>query len=434
MIIYHFIQYISDYCIIYLSTNLLINRSCLSKPIIHIICIVAESYGQCAHVTNIIFKFHLDIWVAGKETDFVLTHDRFESPQYVLRDDVSLYVITKTHAIFLQARSDWPNPFFTEDFYQTEQYDSASKVIYMPLQCFHKLAESMEDDGTKMIFLQNTSRCGSSLLNNIFKATGRCVCFNEPHCYSSVCYLVNTRQLWRGDAAKKVYRSVIRVLCKPYGGLSEKVIAYVIKPSATCSGSMELMQELFPDSYHFFIYRDPSVVAVSLRRVGQALISFRLLYELPNFPRVLAFWLRLSGYPDGWARDYTCAVHPDLEFGYRAALSSISYYLKTVDNGVNIRGIRYSHLVKNKDRMVSQIFQACGLSQELVNKATDAMKIDSHKFSPVSREILAQIMPYIPQLTPQYSRAGDQMADEFGVPRADVWQDTSFVLKNSLIS
>ena len=68
---------------------------------------LTDSYGQCAHVTNIIYKHHLDDCVVGQETDFIVTHNRFESAEYVMRDDVSLYVITKTHALFLQVRSPY---------------------------------------------------------------------------------------------------------------------------------------------------------------------------------------------------------------------------------------------------------------------------------------------------------------------------------------
>ena len=363
----------------------------------------------------------------------MVTHDRFESSEYVLRDDVSLYVITRTHAVFVQRSAEWPTPLFTEDFFQTDQYYSCNKLIYMPLGCFHRLAETIEDDGVKLIFLQSAGRSGSSLLKNIFKETGRCVCFNEPQCLTTLDNQIMTRKIWRGEEAKKVYRNTIRVLCKPYRGLTGSVLAYVIKPAPMASGSMELMTELFPKCYQFFTYRDPAESAISVLRIGQALVSYRLLFQLPNLPRILGIWTRLHGYPDMIMRGYTCAVHQDIELGYRCCIGSMHYYLRSVEHGVNIRGIRYSHLVAEREMMIKKIFQICGLPDELVVKATEALKTDSQKFSPISREILAQLMPVVPKLTPQHLKAARQMADEFDVPRPESWKDKKFYLKNGIV-
>ena len=299
---------------------------------------------------NIIQKYRMDILAIGQESDFILSHDRFEHPEFCLRDDVSLYIVNKTHAVFLQAKANWPKPPYMEDFYIIGQYESADKVITIPIDHFNKITEAMKDDGAKIIFLQNTSRCGSTLLTNIFKETGRCVCYGTPHCLSSVCSMIYTRKIWSGEQAKRIYRNVIRMMCKPYRGLEEKVLAYVIKPLMTCGMSIELTQEMLPDSHQFFIYRDPSTVTVSLRRTMEAVPSIKLLFHLPNIPNIMGFWLRLVGYPDVYCRDYNCVVHQDLEYGYRIAFASMHYYLKSISNGVNIRGIRYSQLVSEQEK------------------------------------------------------------------------------------
>ena len=291
----------------------------------------------------------------------------------------------------------------------------------------------MEASKAKLIILHNTSRCGSTLLSNMFKETGRCVCYNEPHCLSSLCNHILTTRLWEGKEAKRVFRDMVRVLCKPYGGLDDSVMAYVIKPSCMCAGSMELFQEVFPDCQQFLMYRDPSAVAVSMRRVGQALVSFRLLYHLPNLPRVLHFWIRLCGYPDTTMRGYTCAVDPGIEIGYRFALGSMHYYLRSIEHGINIRGISYVDLIAEKEEMIAKIFETCGLPRELATRATEALKTDSQRFSPISNEIMAKIMPYVPKLTSRHLAAARNIADEFGVPSPEAWKDETFRLDNSIV-
>jgi hypothetical protein len=76
----------------------------------------------------------------------------------VFQDDCSLYSITSTEAVFIQVKSS-PDDALSADFPWLGQYNSAWKLIAIPLNQFNKLAEQMEGDDARNIFLYNQARC-----------------------------------------------------------------------------------------------------------------------------------------------------------------------------------------------------------------------------------------------------------------------------------
>ena len=388
-----------------------------------------DTYERCAHVMTILYKYRLDDWINAKLDDFILAHDRFENPDFIHRDDVSLYAIDSTHAIFVQCS----NSVYQKNFFILGQYYGAEKVITMSLKYFNQLAERLEENQTKIIFIHNQGRCGSTLLTSLFKETGRCLCISEPHCYNNVCYNIYTKRLWYGDRAKRIFRNMVRVLCKPYHELDNDVLAYVIKPTALSMPSMELTREAFPESTLFFMYRDPTAMSVSLRRAGEAMNSLKLLYHLPNIPNIVSFLLSLYGHVDINFCHWTCELHAELELGYRTSCMTMYYYLKNLGRGIDIHGVRYLDLINSKSTMTRLILDICGFPEQLSSKAIEALEKDSQKTSPVSRDALKVLMPNPPKVTTEFLQVARKMADEFGVPGPDEWKEESFHLNNSLI-
>ncbi len=93
-----------------------------------------ERYDLSAHVLSVVGCFKLDgMASANFLEDFLLVHDRFQHPDCVFSDDVSLNKITPTHLIFVQC----PGSLFVWDvktfpFSRLGQHKGAEKVITVP--------------------------------------------------------------------------------------------------------------------------------------------------------------------------------------------------------------------------------------------------------------------------------------------------------------
>ncbi|KAK2160439.1 hypothetical protein LSH36_133g02065 [Paralvinella palmiformis] len=389
-----------------------------------------ENYEQCAHVMQIVYKHQLDQFIEPRISDFMLVHDRFEHPNYVLRDDVTLLTITDSRAIFLQSRKDAAPPF-RHNFFVIGQWEGADKIITIPLNQFQTLAESTRRDDAQIVFLQNQSRCGGTLLTNVFLETGRCVTFNEPGAINALSKYIFIDKIWDGAETRRLFRNTVHMLCKPYRGLDGPVLAYVIKPTVTSIPCMSVIQESLPDAVQLFLYRRPVEVATSLRRLGQVIPTLKLVYYFPRLPGVVAPLLRIIGHTDVQMRGWTPRCHSDLEIGYRIASMSMYYYLKCRREGVSVTGIRYSDLVAHRDAIIRQIFERCHLTTELVAEAVKALDRDSQERTDFSQKRLKEACPNPPKVTTAFLEAARDMAKEFDVPGPEGW-DPGFRLPGSI--
>ncbi|KAK2162083.1 hypothetical protein LSH36_104g02050 [Paralvinella palmiformis] len=365
-------------------------------------CNKPENYTTSAHVKRILFRYPIEVYVRDPESQFLTVHEGFINPERVLQDDCSLFTFTSTEAIFVQVKNK-PNDVFLCDFLLLGQHYSADKLITLPINHCNKLAEEMEDEQAKIIFLYNQARCGGSLVTSLFKETGRCLCFNEPPCLVAMCR-----------------------------ALEDRVAAYIIKPIAVDTITIEIAHEVFPDAIQFFLYRDPIEVTVSIRRVTQVISQLKLLAYLPNIPNAVATILSLMGMHNIEYRGWTCASHPEFEFGYRGTCFTVYYYLEALKHGINIHGLRYEDLIAQEMRFAKKIFQLCQLPDCFLEKAMQAFKKDSQGNSPISREKLRDAMPNPPKLPSGFLEVARAMSEEFGVPGPDAYLDKTFRLPNSL--
>ncbi|KAK2138683.1 hypothetical protein LSH36_2605g00000 [Paralvinella palmiformis] len=390
-----------------------------------------ENYNKSAHVKEILFRRTIDTYIKHPEGVFLTVHEGFVNPERVFQDDCSLYAITPTEAIFIQVKNR-PDELFLHDFLWIGQFAVADKLISIPLIHFNKLAEDMEDEGAKIIFLHNQARGGGTLVTALFRETGRCVCFNEPPCIMTLCKHLFDDHIWHGATARRMLRNTIRLLCKPYGALEERVVAYVIKPMVLNMIIVEMAQEVFPEAIQFFIYRDPIEVTKSLRRIGNIIKPLKLLIHLPNYTHVVQTILELIGQSATEFRGWECAIHPEFELGYRATCFTVYYYLEALKRGIDIHGVRYEDLVTCEDNSIQKIFQICQFPDSFIEKAKAAMVKDSQANSPISREKVQDALQNPVQLPPGFWDVARAMSEEYGIPGPDAYQDKSFRLSNSL--
>ena len=93
-----------------------------------------EGYSSCVHVQDIWLRCSTQLVQAQKE-NFLTVHHCFTNPKVLLADNVSLYTLTPTEAIFVKT-DPTVNLYHsnTSAFLKNGQYKYATQVLSMPLQ------------------------------------------------------------------------------------------------------------------------------------------------------------------------------------------------------------------------------------------------------------------------------------------------------------
>lgn len=172
-----------------------------------------ENYERCVHVLDVLLfhKFDLLSAVGITVKDFLLLHNRFESPRFAFENDhVSLITIDGHNAVFGVALQSGMHlwRFEYSSFIKYAQTSLCSQLLIVPLNHFHRMADELGDPKGILVFLFNTGRCGSTLLTHMMQTTGKCVSVSEPDSLNVLAFRYRTR----GDSEKlrELTRDVVR--------------------------------------------------------------------------------------------------------------------------------------------------------------------------------------------------------------------------------
>ena len=201
-----------------------------------------EGYSSSVHVQDIRMRYSLGDLMVGTWWDFITTHKYFSSPEVLLADDISLYTMTETKAVFVRTDSsvDVHNSSVSS-FQRIAQYRYATQMLTMPLPAFHKFAEDLGNPKTKVLIVSNTARCGSTLLGQMFEATGEGIQLSEPWAFSRPCYFP---EKFPSKEFNRVIINSVRVLCKPR---MANYSCYVVKPAAIHTSIVPLLIKEMPE-------------------------------------------------------------------------------------------------------------------------------------------------------------------------------------------
>lgn len=211
-----------------------------------------ENYARSAQVMNILGRFKFDDYLApAKRSDFILTHNRFENPEIVLQDHITLYHVNEKEAVFVEAPVGaelWRARY--SPFFMAAQYYNAVRVICMPIHSFYRLTEKLEDP-KNLTFITNTARCGSTLLTQMFESTGKVVCLSEPSALNVMTKVAEDKE--HKEGIDRLFRHTVRMLCKP---TKNNEVGYVLKLTGPAMPRLDHIATLFPKSKSLFMYRD----------------------------------------------------------------------------------------------------------------------------------------------------------------------------------
>lgn len=141
-------------------------------------------------------------------------------------------------------------------------------------------------------FIFHTSRCGSTLLTQLFASLPECIALSEPPAIDSFlrCYYAGQH----GDEAEQRLRDIVAALGQQRFQEERHLL---IKLDSWHIASLPLFSRVFPDTPFLFLYRDPAEIMASHRRQrGRQMVPGMVTAAMPS----LDFELPEPGDLDGY--------------------------------------------------------------------------------------------------------------------------------------
>jgi hypothetical protein len=193
------------------------------------------------------------IKIVGPE-DFAVVGGEEISVETVLGDPrFTLYCIDLERGAVLFVESSDPVAVDRVPFYYQGQREFAVGLVSMPFEVFHRAAAQIPLPPKGLIFVHNVGRCGSTLLSKVLNAIPSVHSLSEPDDLTQIADLRWSDQI--SDATcRELLGSSVRWRCKPRSGPAADFVA--IKPRSEVLTLGGYFGTAFPDSRHFFLYRD----------------------------------------------------------------------------------------------------------------------------------------------------------------------------------
>ena len=226
--------------------------------------------------------------------NFAACHYQFVDADYVLKDNVTLYYITATEAIFVEAEGDIDvTNSDNGPFLRQSQFNHAKRLLIMPISVFVQLGLKIGRPQAKLVFIPNVGRCGTTMVTQVFEAHKGIVALSEPDSLNAITQL---QGIFPTDKFLEILRCSIHFVCKRLQ--SRSVVAYVMKPGETTISLIPDILELFPEASCLFGYRHPLATSRSISRICYTapLLQFMMLFGQIS-PRMTKLGIELMSMP-----------------------------------------------------------------------------------------------------------------------------------------
>lgn len=372
-----------------------------------------DAYEGTVQCLKVLGRFKMDLVLQPSGPDnFLLMHNSWKDPDFILDDTVTLYYVTATEAVFVQCPPE-VNPASSNysPFLRIAQFRHATQVLVMPINVFHKLAEEVGEPKGRILFVSNVARCGSTLLCQIFEESKKSIALSEP---DSINALTTLRGL-PTEQYDQMVQNIVRLLCKPTQRMPDCEL-WVLKMTQPTMTFVPYLSKTFPGCKNIFIYRNGMPVAKSLDRAGyrMPLLDMLFFFGRKSVAMTQKMVEQMGLPPD----NYKVKVQSRLAFSTIVWASSIMMYRDIRAQGVEFVGVRYEDLISDPTYAVSRIFEYVGLSQDLVEQAVkEGMSKDSQRESPLSRDKLSQHTNE--EYTEEIAAHCDATCDKFNLPKLE---------------
>eukprot|EP00088_Acartia_fossae_P003090 TRINITY_DN11281_c0_g1_i9.p1 TRINITY_DN11281_c0_g1~~TRINITY_DN11281_c0_g1_i9.p1 ORF type:complete len:428 (-),score=43.81 TRINITY_DN11281_c0_g1_i9:138-1421(-) len=360
----------------------------------HTTCRDKASLRDKVKVDKILWRAKLhEALDADVEKNFMLKFESYQDLNYLLKENVSLYSFSKSgeEVSFVQVEEG-------EDVYSSKhgpflyisQYNLATHIITLKTDVLLKFVESLEVPDTKIIFVANTGRCGSTLLAQMFENLSGLKVLSEPHSILNLLNMYNRKEI-----TQERYHTLLRAAVKILASFQndENLHSIVIKPVFKCTPQINFLSKAFPNSRTIFLYRNIKENVDSFMRV---MVSFtRQSFLFTGESEMLEYWTNDIPLPDPVGK-YRWALNPSLlkEMSLPGSIvlnwcSTVACIKAYIEQGIEILHMDYKVLVNSPKESWQRIADFTGLPN-LEEKPLEAYNKDSQAGAFLSRGILAK--------------------------------------------
>ena len=347
-----------------------------------------QSTMKTAQLGRILWRQKFSIMSLSSQLDFFCMFRTLVRPEYVLRPNVSLYIITRKEAIFVEI----PESFniYSSDvhpFFFVAQFLSASKVIKISIRDFVSLADKIGDPTVPVIWMSNTGRCGGTMLCQVFETVPGTLVIHEPDSPTNLYHLLEDNKL-QASEYEVMLKSMIRILCKPHPGITR----FCIKPRPLCTIMMTDITKLGFDIRQLFIYRnslDTLKSSLALMAYDPYTVVVRACVDAvwfsnlcPYFRNVLVYHLlsKMKDAPEIPPDSTTACVMTYIW------VNQILIVRDVMARNQSILPVKYEDIVSRPKETVKQIFERLGVHATHANRAVASLSRDSQRGSDLSRD------------------------------------------------
>lgn len=319
--------------------------------------------------------------------DFTVAEGEPISTQILLKSpDVSLYCLDDANqrALFceLPPGIDLSQP----PFYYQEQFERAQRLIAVPYQELHALAQTLPEPD-RLILIVNMGRCGSTLLSKALNRVEGVISYSEPDVYTQIVQLRNADRSRDAELVDLV-QSCTRLTCRPPIAGSTGVQpphTYAIKFRSACTEIADLLYQALPQAIYLYGYRNAIDWVGSYYRIiaqGDAPTEVPTDYALAAVQQLFGLSLCLKTFY-GDQPPATLYVEEALALSWPTFLE---HYVEFHRAGIPFVALSYEDLKARPRETLTALFGHCGLPLNQVPSALAAFEQDSQQGTFFARE------------------------------------------------
>ncbi|XP_067948939.1 uncharacterized protein [Watersipora subatra] len=339
-----------------------------------------------AQVLRIVWK-NPYAFAATPKTYFTV-HERFAPVDIVLNKRIHLFSLTSKSATFMELDCDLFN-VKEHPLTVLTQTNHAIRLIILPIKPFNDLVDSINVGDRNVVWMFNTTRCGSTAWVQVFNSLPGWTVYSEPlpmmysipfgdHGYSSA------ESFSKSPIFTQFAVSIIKLYIRqaPKGG------SVFWKATIYEEYLIETIANYFPHHKMLAAYREsfPSITSFFRTFNNDGYIHYLCEIFLNHDPYDDKFWFDMSNI-NGWTNGYDhefckkviIAVQPKTAVEWYCFLWAAKATLlkRAVEAGVNIQAIKYDSLLQNRRATLAKVFDYLGINSGLLDIASRALDYDS---------------------------------------------------------
>lgn len=316
--------------------------------------------------------------------DFKLEEKGFVDAQEILENpNILLYCLDPKNQQALFVETPDAADILAAPFYYLSQFECASQVLKVSYKTLEQLADQVELDDQRLIFIYSMGRCGTTLTSSAFSQAEDVVSISEPDVITQLVQMRNF-SLVSEPAISALVRSCLRLTCKNQVNGHQPI--WVIKFRSFVIEITDMLYAHFPQAKCLFLYRHVEPWGISFARAFGGNTA-------PTQEQLIGFWT-YSKLLVKKLDDYKLASFDEINPGLMISLmwlNNMERCLERLNAGQPLLPVRYEDIKANPELVIRKIFDHCRVTVANMNNILDVFQRDSQAKTPISRDQLKQV-------------------------------------------